>query len=87
MPGSDSDHRTERELCGARRARRGRGTGENAATLMVARQCRAGDSGDRRAELQVAAGAARQAVRADRWRIRPDPRFREHRPENERARV
>ena len=63
MPKINSDCRIKRELCGARRVRRGRGTSENAATLMVARQCRAGDSGDRGAELQIAADAVWQEVR------------------------
>ena len=52
---------------------------------MVARQCRAGDSGDRRAELQVAAGASWQGVRADRWSVRIKKPFCETGRENGRA--
>lgn len=87
MPKTNSDCRIERELCGARRVRRGRGTSENAATLMVARQCRAGDSGDRRAELQVAGGAWWQAVRADRRGASIGQPLRERRRKSGRARV
>ncbi len=68
------------ELCGAcPRVGQGRGAGENAPAVMAGRQRRERDSGDRRAELRLAAAARRRLITERDRRGVADAEFRRER--------